>query len=1074
MALSYSYSCSYSSFCGNVPLSRVKRTSMFALLLAALQNVPARVDVTVFDSELSRTGSFSLELKFEPDEDLDVAYSIRLELRSGGTVILNRDHSPTPPTRMWKKGRTVRYEIDADFPLEAPLGQGDLEIWLGFFDGKTRATLAPLGFRSGMARVATMARPAFAASVDADAAIGEARALKKEGRGPAAWDTLETALRLAQDDPSKRKLAAELVKISDFAPPPIGAVEEGIVAARLEDEKQRYFRLVAGQMFDRGEFAGALRLMEIVGGRIEEQAETAVIGAVDEAERATQDIERVEMALLKQISDEEKAVADAEIQKHGMSEKVLARAEEYIKLKRYAIARRILDEVARNASGAPQKAADARLAELEPIHLKHTPPEQQAKVDAALNHEVWGRTATAVSHRFIFIGPKELVSTIPGESARKFDVAYVYLTDFFGRKPNPGGDRVTVYFKELWNFGGATGGGTTINVGNARADARGTRVDNSLFYHELTHCIDDFTPDFGGIHEGIANLGAAVGLEGVGDEAAGEAAVGRALEAFRIDYVERDLEYWMLQEYDPSCGFFCHFIEKYGKKDGAYEWQRYRRFFRAYRDAPFRDGREPNVVRTIAFYLQKFFAPEAFDDLIAFRFPLQATDRKAIEDEMELYAGGVRRLRDGDVESIGPNSPARWDRLYQELYSANDTRVAEARDQLGIITNWIVTGPFGRPDADPDVFVFPPEYEIDFTKEYQGKGHVCRWMRPADDRPVTCKATGWIDFGFTYRDNCAFYALCFVTVDEDVDAVAHYRCDDDGTLFVNDALIVKYGPRGGNGSTPVSWRGPQVRAPDAMRMAIKLHKGRNKILFKVRNRDGDSGFIFAITDAAGRAIPSLVADCDPPDPVEETTKKRTWKALVEFLEADARMLGALKKEAGGFAVKDKRLFGTESSRGVPWRKYTVRPGFPKDSPSNLAWLFEKLTKKLDEFRLDLAVDTADNEPPKLCVTFQGDGTDDPLSGWTAMLVPAGDSVRVRVERYDRLIYETAPEPVKMDAGPLVLNLVYEEGTLTLKLGETVLLNRAPIRPIEGASRIGLTTWDPNTRIAAMALRVPKE
>ena len=488
-----------------------------ALLVAALQNVPARVDVTVFDSELSRTGSFSLELKFEPDEELAVAYSIRLELRSGGNVILNRDHSPAPPTRMWKKGKEVRYEIEAAFPLEAPLGEGDLEIWLGFYDAKTRATLSPLGFRGGMARVATLARPAFAASVDTDAAIAEARALKKEGKGPAAWNTLETTLRLAQDDPSKRKLAAEMIRIGDFAPPAATTVETGIVDARILDEKHRYWRLVAGWMYDRGEFAGALRLMEIVGGSIEEQAETAVIGAVDDAARATQDIERVEMALLKQISDEEKKIADAEIDKHGMSEKVLARAEEYVKQKRYPIARRILDDVAKTASGAVQVAADTRLAELEPMHLKHTPPEQQAKVDAAIDQEVWGRTAVAVSHRFIYIGPKDLVSTIPAESKRRFDVAYVYLTDFFGRKPNPGGDRVTVYFKELWNFGGATGGGTTINVGNASADARGTRVDTALYYHELTHCIDDFSPDFGGIHEGLANLGAAVGLEGVGD-----------------------------------------------------------------------------------------------------------------------------------------------------------------------------------------------------------------------------------------------------------------------------------------------------------------------------------------------------------------------------------------------------------------------------------------------------------------------------------------------------------------------------------------------------------------------------
>ena len=82
------------------------------------------------------------------------------------------------------------------------------------------------------------------------------------------------------------------------------------------------------------------------------------------------------------------------------------------------------------------------------------------------------------------------------------DLDYVFQTDLFGRVPNPGGDRVTVFFKELWDFGGGVGGGKTIDIGKADPGQRGYRVDVGLLYHELTHCIDDTDPIFEGFREG--------------------------------------------------------------------------------------------------------------------------------------------------------------------------------------------------------------------------------------------------------------------------------------------------------------------------------------------------------------------------------------------------------------------------------------------------------------------------------------------------------------------------------------------------------------------------------------------
>jgi hypothetical protein len=57
----------------------------------------------------------------------------------------------------------------------------------------------------------------------------------------------------------------------------------------------------------------------------------------------------------------------------------------------------------------------------------------------------------------------------------------------------------------------------------------------------------------------------------------------------------------------------------------------------------------------------------------------------------------------------------------------------------------------------------------------------------------------------------------------------------------------------------------------------------------------------------------------------------------------------------------------------------ARPGFPKDSPSNLAWLPEKATADADAFLLTAKL-PADAPTPKLRVILQGDGQRDVLCG----------------------------------------------------------------------------------------------
>jgi hypothetical protein len=661
----------------------------------------------------------------------------------------------------------------------------------------------------------------------------------------------------------------------------------------------------------------------------------------------------------------------------------------------------------------------------------------------------------------------------------RFDLAYVFLTDLFGRRPNPGGDRVTVYFKELFDFGGGIGGGKIIDIGKADPNAKETRVDNGLLYHELTHCIDDTEPIHAGFREGLANFGAAYTFEALGQTGDQLHAFGSNLEAFRKDYLARDLEYWRIQNYGPSAGFFLHFVDKYAKTKSGHDWSGWRRFFREYRTAAVRDGREPFLIRPFARTLVSAFGPAAFDDLVAFRFPLVPADRDAIGVEMEAFEAGLgaftlaaENLKDA------PNSPFPRDaaaRYMLEKAQGGDEEGArgDAQSELGIVLDWRCIGPFEEKGADPGSFPFPPEYEIDLARDYPGRGNVCRWAEAGATGAVKIDATGWVTFDYSYQDDTACYALTHATVPADTDAWAWLRADDDVVLFVNGELAGSYDGRWIE-ATQLGWRGPVAKVPDAMRLPVRLAKGRNRILVKVRNRGGPSGFVLALSRRDGKPIEGLATDRDPPSPRVyrlPPAPEEHWKRAMrmEFAKGSAR----LAIGAGKFEIANKLLVGESKDKGVAWRQYTVRPGFPKDAPSNLAWLPGKTTEGVDAFRMTLTTATGKGQAPKLAVTFQGEGGDDGLSGWTLIVRPAGDGrVQASLERYDREVYTSAPADFAW-AETVAVGLTYEARRVTVRVANAALLTDVPIDPIPGKDRIGFATWGPEVKFAALELEVPK-
>ncbi len=1055
------------------------------------EEVPVTVAVTVDDADLATTGIFRFDLSFMPLADVGAAYVVRLVVGLGTREIIVRDHVPDPPTKRWRKGRVVRYALDTAFPKEMTLAADtELEVRIGFFDPERKVVLPPAEswpYGSGLAPVAEMKAPRFdpVDSTDRiDALIARARDFKAAGRTGDAWDVLELGLRLATEDDVKYRFRDELLKLGDLPPRPVSIEEQRIVDARVQDEKVRHLRLEAGRMFDRRLYRGALALLTIVGGTLAEAADEAVIGALDDAKRAEQDLEDVRTRLY----EEQDATDAADVQKAaedlGLTRKLLDRADAWTKKGRHAAARALYKKLRYSEDRTITDVIYARIEACEKAMLASMPREEQAAVDAALDHPCWGRTVILPTHRFLFIGPKRLLDGIPAKSKLHFDLAYVFLTDLFGRVPNPGGDRVTVYFKELWDFGGGVGGGKIIDIGRADPEAKDTRVDTGLFYHELTHCIDDTNPIFDGFREGLANLGAAYCFEALAQKGDGLHSFESNLDAFRRDYLARDLEYWRIPNYGPSAGFFLHFLEAYSKSPHGHDWKPYRRFFRDYRAAPVRDGREPFIARAFAFYLMRAFGPRAFDDLVSFRWPLRDADRVALGVELEAFERGqLDAFRDAFEEF--PNSPLPRDLLYRELLrrAGKDDPAAVERfghERLGLIYDWKVIGPFSERGVDPGAAVFPPESDVDYAKQYTVQNNICSWRDPQTYAPVIRTPIGWIAIEFNYQVDTATYALCHVTVDAPTDAVAHLRADDDLFLFVNDERVGSYHERGANGSSHFTWRGPYANVPDAIRLPVRLVAGRNKLLVKVRNRYGPAGFACALTRLDGTPVENLRVDTEPPaatatshpDAPAHPTNPVQWSTLLRQ-SFKSSLGGKIDATVGRFEVRNKALFGASTDKRVAWRKYTVRPGFPKDSPSNLAWIKERSTEDVDDFRLVLAFERDGDNAPKVLVTFMGEGNDDGLSGWTLILVPGkGGELSARLERYDRLVFQTpaiAFEPRDENE----LELIHVGRRASVRFNDSTLFDAVPIRPIPNRHRVGFATWGSLPRIRSLTLEAAK-
>jgi putative membrane-bound dehydrogenase-like protein len=144
---------------------------------------------------------------------------------------------------------------------------------------------------------------------------------------------------------------------------------------------------------------------------------------------------------------------------------------------------------------------------------------------------------------------------------------------------------------------------------------------------------------------------------------------------------------------------------------------------------------------------------------------------------------------------------------------------------------WHIAGPFanGPGDAGLDA-LYGPEKGIDLHATYPGKAGPVRW------RTVKPDGKGYVDLrAFLSPDSSDVVSYLYREIDSPADQEARILLgtDDAARLWVNDAAVY-------------TSRKHRPAVPEEDAVTVKLKKGRNRLLLKITNGDGDHGFYLTI------------------------------------------------------------------------------------------------------------------------------------------------------------------------------------------------------------------------------------
>ncbi len=1030
------------------------------------------------------TGRVSIRLGFTATKALTERYRVLLHIAdaASGRPLVKLDHVPPVSTDKWPVGETIHYTVTGVVDRERGGGRPTVLVLVALVDptleNPFKGRLKLEGDAPFIDRRYLLGRvEAAAAEATSEDLRGAARERAERGETAEAFDLLAEALTRAEDLDGKLQVTAELLALEPPPGAPVSGPEEVITRKLVSGEKLRWLRDRASDLLKKRDLRVALKVLEQIGGVVEEGRNTRVVGEPTGEERAKKDIVDIKYRLLRDLPKEQLAEAGRIVEKTGgNTKKLFAAAREQLKKGKLTLARRLAFEAQLDIK-APDKLKNQIgdfIEELERRILYDLTPAEEQRLAANSDHPAFHRTGIVATSRFIYLGPEQMVKAIPRTSTYKLDVAFLLLTDLFGRSPVRGGERIFVYFKETYS-GPATGGGRNITVGDADPADRKTRVDTGLYYHELTHCVDDTRPVHRykrGLTEGIANVGSIF----VRDMFAGPrgrfeqmSKSGRA--ALRRHHLDRENAYWLIPAYAPSEGMLTEILLRHAMlANGHPDWPRLGKALRNYRRDSTKDERTNRIMAHLGFALASAIGDEVWDTLEEFRFPVSrdtGREMRELADSRWMKLVNLARRRDvrGLAEFADRTEPAfvaaraRYAALtgLGAAGQGNSARAVALRRKLGVIDRMHVVGPF-YPSAGPGLAeIFPPDFRIDFAEELVTSRGVARWVQPEvkAEHFARMDARGVVQLRYGYPDRAVTYAIAHVTVERETDALAWLGADDEIALWVNGVQVDRN-------------HGRRRLVPDWERWPVKLTPGRNRIRLKVANQRGGTGLCLRITDAAGLAIDGLTTDLDPVSALAAPAEKK-WEFAFRDTFRRRRLGKAYEVVRGKFGIRNKILTGSADGRRPGWRPFSVRPGFPQDTPAALLWLAKPKKKPPADFVLRLGL--AKESPPRICVTFDGEGEELPLSGWSLILTAKSGRITARLERYDYLHYLTAIDvPKQWTEKTLEIRRMADKVTVTL--GGTEIFTEVSCPPLR-KRRIGLTVWGREPGLVSIQVAHPK-
>ena len=228
----------------------------------------------------------------------------------------------------------------------------------------------------------------------------------------------------------------------------------------------------------------------------------------------------------------------------------------------------------------------------------------------------------------------------------------------------------------------------------------------------------------------------------------------------------------------------------------------------------------------------------------------------------EIRRESVQRLVDRAAKNLADGRKDAASLLYQQAYAfARDADQIEALtkplrelgrpvnlvEHLGFLVQWKVIGPFDNTGGAGFDKVYPPETELRFDAEYDGKDGKARWKDFASTHEM-----GMVDFNKAYAPLKEVAGYAYTEFHADAPRAAEIRlgCKNGWKIWFNGQFLF---------GRDEYHRGAEL---DQYKLPVQLHPGRNTLLVKLTQNEQKEDWTveweyqIRITDPTGRVIRS--------------------------------------------------------------------------------------------------------------------------------------------------------------------------------------------------------------------------